>query len=58
MNEGRWVIIERGQFIFGRNAAEKELKIDGMKVYRVLQKYEELEQVKISEQPIFTRNYL
>lgn len=41
------VKVERGQFIFGRNAAEKELKIDGMKVYRVLQKYEELEQVKI-----------
>ena len=32
------VKVERGQFIFGRNAAEKELKIDGMKVYRVLQK--------------------
>lgn len=41
------VKIERGQFIFGRNKAEKELNIDGSTIYRTLQKFEELKQIKI-----------
>ena len=41
------VKVERGQFIFGRNAAEKELNIDGSAIYRTLQKFEELEQITI-----------
>jgi len=41
------VKIERGQFIFGRHAAEKELNIDGSAIYRTIQKFEELEQIII-----------
>jgi len=41
------VKIERGQFIFGRHAAEKELNIDGSSIYRMLQKFEELKQIII-----------
>lgn len=41
------VKIERGQFIFGRHAAEKELNIDGSAIYRMIQKFEELEQIII-----------
>lgn len=39
--------VERGQFIFGRNKAQEELKINGSSIYRILQKFEELEQIKI-----------
>lgn len=36
----RQVSIKRGQFIFGRNAAEKQLELDGSMIYRILQKFE------------------
>jgi hypothetical protein len=39
--------INRGQLIFGRFKAEDELGIDGSLIYRVIKKFEELEQIII-----------
>lgn len=39
------VEINRGQLIFGRFRAEEELGIDGSLIYRVIKKFEELEQI-------------
>ena len=39
--------LDRGQLIFGRFAAEKELKMDGSMIYRILKKFKELEQIDI-----------
>lgn len=41
------VMVERGQLLFGRMKAEEELGIDGSIVYRVLQRFQELGQIKI-----------
>lgn len=41
------VKVERGQLIFGRFKAEEELGLDGSMIYRILQKFEEQEQIKI-----------
>jgi hypothetical protein len=41
------VKVERGQLIFGRFKAEQELGLDGSMIYRILQKFEEQEQIKI-----------
>lgn len=41
------ILVDRGQLIFGRFIAEKELKLNGSMVYRILKKFEELGQIKI-----------
>jgi len=41
------VKVERGQLIFGRFKAEEELGLDGSMIYRILQKFEEQEQITI-----------
>jgi len=46
--------IERGQFIFGRLKASEELLISGSTIYRHLQKFEELGQIKIEPNTNFS----
>jgi len=41
------ILVDRGQLIFGRFVAEKELKMDGSMVYRILKKFKELKQIDI-----------
>jgi len=41
------ILVDRGQLIFGRFVAEKELKMDGSMVYRILKKFKELKQIEI-----------
>lgn len=39
--------VDRGQLIFGRFVAEKELKMNGSMIYRILKKFEDLGQIEI-----------
>lgn len=39
--------VDRGQLIFGRFVAEKELKMDGSMIYRILKKFKDLGQIEI-----------
>ena len=41
------VKVERGQFLFGRFKAEDELFIDGSTIYKIMQKLEEIGNIKI-----------
>jgi hypothetical protein len=41
------ILIDRGQLIFGRFVAEKELKMNGSMIYRILKKFEDLGQIII-----------
>jgi hypothetical protein len=41
------VEVKRGQFIFGRSKAEEELFYDGSTIYKLMQKFERLEMIKI-----------
>lgn len=41
------ILVDRGQLIFGRFVAEKELKMNGSMIYRILKKFEELGQINI-----------
>lgn len=41
------VEVKRGQFIFGRGKAEEELFYDGSTIYKIMQKFEAMEMVKI-----------
>lgn len=50
LNYGRGtttIEVDRGQFIFGRNRAQEELKINGSAIYRIMQKFEDLKQISI-----------
>ncbi len=50
LNAGRGsttILVDRGQFIFGRNKASEELGLNGTAIYRILQKFEELKQISI-----------
>lgn len=50
LNHGRGTVsikVDRGQFIFGRNKAAEELKINGSTIYRHIQKLEEQKQITI-----------
>lgn len=50
LNHGKGIVsikVDRGQFIFGRNKAAEELKINGSTIYRHLQKMESENQIKI-----------
>jgi len=46
--------VERGQFIFGRIKAEEELSISGSTIYRQMQKFEDLGQIKIDVNSTFS----
>lgn len=48
------VEVNRGQLIFGRFKAEEELEIDGNFIYRTLQKFQELGQIKIKSDSHFS----
>lgn len=41
------VMIDRGQILFGRFKAEKELNINGSMIYRAIKKFQELEQITV-----------
>jgi hypothetical protein len=41
------ILVDRGQLIFGRFVAQKELKMDGSMIYRILKKFKELKQIEI-----------
>jgi len=48
------VEVNRGQLIFGRFKAEEELEMDGNFIYRTLQKFQELGQIKIKTDSHFS----
>lgn len=48
------VEVKRGQLIFGRFKAEDELEMDGNFIYRTLQKFQELGQIKIKSDSHFS----
>ena len=57
INIGRGFItveVKRGQLIFGRFKAEEELNINGTMIYRVIQLFEELGQIKIEKNSHFS----
>lgn len=57
INIGRGFItveVKRGQLIFGRFKAEEELNINGTMVYRVIQLFEELGQIKVEKNSHFS----
>ena len=57
INIGRGFItieVKRGQLIFGRNKAEKELNINGNTIYRIIKQFEELGQIKVEANSHFS----